>query len=208
MELVCAFRTTVAGCPPQETKPGVPSQYVEALPNKALQRVAAKTRRPLDANVGLQEAHVKQLFVSTLARPYAFQSPVPGNEFAAWILSSDRTQTEAERDKIAAELVDSGCRDAVCSGFESSKWDDAVDLAFLDTSPELSPADDKFVMTSSHDEESLRDVAEFFVLNTSFDFFEPAAFVIVAVGDNPEVREAENLVRELLQSNKTMELTR
>jgi len=95
----------------------------------------------------------------------------------------------------------------VCFGFESSKWDDAVDLAFLDTSPEFNPPDEKFVMTSWHEQDSLRDVAEFFVRNTSFDFFEPAAFVIVAVGDDPAVHEAEKLVRELLRSNKTIEPT-
>jgi hypothetical protein len=129
---------------------------------------------------------------------------VPGKEYAAWILSYDRTQTASERDKIAADLVGSGCRYAVCSGFESSKWDDAVDLAYIGTSPDFNPPDEKFVMTSWHDQESLQDLAQFFLLNTSFDFFDPAAFVIVAVGDDPEVREAEILVRQLLQSNKTM----
>jgi hypothetical protein len=151
---------------------------------------------------------MERLFVSSLTRPYAFQSPVPGKEYAALILSYDRTQTAAERDKIAADLVGSGCRYAVCFGFESSKWDDAVDLAFLDMSPEFSPPDEKFVMTSWHDQESLPDVAQFFVLNTSFDFFEPAAFVIVAIGDDPEAHEARRLVSELLQSNKTIEPTR
>lgn len=151
---------------------------------------------------------MERVFVSTLARPYAFQAPVPGREFAAWILSHDRTQTAAERDKIATDLVASGCRYAVCSGYESSKWDDAVDLAFLDTSPDFNPPDEKFVMTSWHDQESLREVAQFFVLNTSFDFFKPAAFVIVAVGEDAGTREAERLVRELLQSNKTIEPTR
>lgn len=151
---------------------------------------------------------MERVFVSTLARPYAFQTPVPEKEYAAWILSHDQTQTAEERHKIASDLVGSGCRYAVCSGFESSKWDGAVDLAFLDTSPEFDPPDEKFVMTSWHDRESLRDVAEFFVLNTSFDTFEPAAFVIVAIGDAAETKEAEGLVREILQSNKTMEPTR
>lgn len=138
---------------------------------------------------------MERVFVSTLARPYGFQTPVPGKEYAAWILSYDRAQTAEERGKVAAHLVASGCRYAVCSGFESSKWDDAVDLAYLDTSPEFNPPDEKFVMTSWHEQESLREVAEFFVLNRSFDFFEPAAFVIVAVGDYPGTLEAENLVR-------------
>jgi hypothetical protein len=141
---------------------------------------------------------MERVFVSTLARPYRFQTPVPGKEYAAWILSHDRAQTAEERDKIAAELVASGCRYAVCSGFQSSKWDDAVDLAYLNISPEFDPPDEKFVMTSWHEQEPLRQVAEFFVLNTSFDFFEPAAFVIVAIGDDAGAHEAETLVRELL----------
>ena len=151
---------------------------------------------------------MERVFVRTLVRLYGFQTPVPGKEYAAWILSYDRAQTAEERDKIAADLVASGCRYAVCSGFESSKWDDAVDLAYLGTSPDFNPPEEKFVMTSWHNEESLREIAEFFVLNTSFDFFEPAAFVIVAVGDDPGMHEAETLVRELLQSNKTIEPTR
>ena len=144
---------------------------------------------------------MERVFVSTLDRPYPFQTPVPGKEYAAWILSHDRTQTAVERDTIATDLVASGCRYAVCSGYESSKWDDAVDLAFIDTSPDFNPPDEKFVMTFWHDQESLWEVAEFFVLNTSFDFFEPA-FVIVAVGEGARTREAERLVRELLQSTK------
>ena len=96
----------------------------------------------------------------------------------------------------------------MCSGFESSKWDDAIDLAYLDTSPQSHPPDEKFVMTSWHDQESLPEIAEFFVSNTSFDFFEPTAFVIVAIGDDPRTHEAENLVRKLLQSHKTIEPTR
>ena len=96
----------------------------------------------------------------------------------------------------------------MCSGYESSKWDDAVDLAFMATSPDFSPPEDQFVMTSWHNQEQ----AEFFVLYTSFDFFEPAALVIVAVGDGPDTADAELLVREIvadrLQSNKTMEATR
>lgn len=151
---------------------------------------------------------MERVFVSSLVRPYRFRTPVPGREFAAWILSHDQTRTPEERDEIASDLVASGCRYAVCSGFESSKWDDAVDLAFLDTSADFNPSDEKFVMTSWHDQESLRDVAEFFVSNTSFDFFEPEAFIIVAIGDDARTQEAENLVRELLQSNKTIEPTR
>ncbi len=118
--------------------------------------------------------------------------------------NADRSRAGQDRDGLVA----SGCRYAVCSGYESWKWDDAIDLAFLDTSADFNPPDEKFVMTSWHDQESLQEVAQFFALNTSFDFFEPAAFVIVAVGDDAGTREAERLVRELLQSTKTIKPTR
>ena len=52
------------------------------------------------ADVGLQEAMVVSVLVSKLVRPYDFQTPVPGQEYAAWILSNDPNQTARERDTI------------------------------------------------------------------------------------------------------------
>jgi hypothetical protein len=71
-------------------------------------------------------------------------------------------------------------------------------MAYLATSPDFCPPQDRFVMTSWHERESLEDIAEFFVLNTSFDSFKPGVFVIIAVGDSPDLKKAERLVRELL----------
>lgn len=139
-----------------------------------------------------------EAFAITLTRPYTFQSPVQGQEFAAWILSSDTTQTETEREEIAAELVRTGCRYAVCSGHECSKWDDAVDYSFISSSPDFDPPEDKLVMTTWHEHETLQEVADFFVLDTSFGLFKPAIFLIIGVGDSPDISKAEELVHELL----------
>jgi hypothetical protein len=103
------------------------------------------------------------IFVCRLARPYFFASPIAGQEYAAWIISNDSNQTSPEAASIARALVASGCRYAVCSGYQCSQWDDAVDFAFLFSSPDLNPPDERFVMTSWHEKESIEEVAVFFV---------------------------------------------
>lgn len=91
-----------------------------------------------------------------------------------------------------------GCRYAVCSGYECSKWDDAIDWAFLLPSDDFNPPDEKFVMTSWHADESIPEVAEFFVRNTAFDNYIPTNFVLVAVGRDPSIDLAQDAVRRLL----------
>lgn len=93
---------------------------------------------------------MSDVLVNRLARPYEFRTSVPGREYAALVLSNDPTQNASERDKISVALVASGCRYAVCSGCECSKWDGAIDLAFLEISPNFDPPAEKFVMTSWH----------------------------------------------------------
>jgi hypothetical protein len=67
-----------------------------------------------------------RLFVCRLSQPYPFASPVFGEEYAAWIISNDSAQTFIERESVATALVSTGCRFAVCSGYECSKWDDPL----------------------------------------------------------------------------------
>jgi len=139
-----------------------------------------------------------RLFVCRLARPYLFASPVFAQEYAAWIISNDSAQTFFERESVATALVSTGCRFAVCSGYECSKWDDAIDWAFLHTSDDFNPPDEKFVMTSWHENETILEVAEFFVRHTAFDNFIPSNFVLLAVGDDPIIASAADVVRRLL----------
>jgi hypothetical protein len=138
------------------------------------------------------------LFVCRLSRPYPFASPVFGEEYAAWIISNDSVQTFIERESVATALVSTGCRFAVCSGYECPEWDDAIDWAFIHPSEDFDPPDEKFVMTSWHENESIQEVAEFFVRRTAFDNFIPSNFVLLAVGDDPLIALAEDAVRRLL----------
>ncbi|MEO7757598.1 MAG: hypothetical protein ABIS07_13540 [Dokdonella sp.] len=120
-----------------------------------------------------------------LQRPYTFKSPFGGAEFAAWVVAEDASSSNEELTGLAEELVSSGCRYAVCSGHECSKWDDAVDWAYLASCPDYRPEDHNFVMTTWHASETLAEIAFFFANHTKFDEFVPLRFVVVSVGAGP-----------------------
>jgi len=138
-----------------------------------------------------------------LSKPFDFQSPFPGKEFAAWIIAAESSLSDAEKKRVADSLIGAGCRYAVCSGLDSSSWDDAVDLAYIDRYPDSDADDSRFVMTTWHDDESLDDIADFFVLNTSFDFFVPEYFLVVGIGSEASIGDAVERVQVRLTSSAT-----
>ena len=129
----------------------------------------------------------RDVAILELSRPYYFQSPFPGAEFAAMIVARDPTITPAEQAALSSELVTQGCRYAVCTGLACSSWDDSVDWALL-AAWDFSPPDDAFVMTSWHEDELPEQVAPFFLQATSFDHFTPVHFVVLLVGPGPPER--------------------
>ena len=123
-------------------------------------------------------------------RPYRFVSPAPDAEFAAMIVAQDADVTSDEMNAVARELVDSGCRYAVCCGNDSSSWDDAIDFADIARRLYDSVTDDRVLLTTWHAEEPIDDVSKFFVMHTRFDGFEPRHYVILAIGDGELAKEA------------------
>ncbi|HLA71012.1 MAG TPA: hypothetical protein VK624_05840 [Steroidobacteraceae bacterium] len=126
---------------------------------------------------------------TVLTPPYSFRSPIPGQEFAAWIIGDDSLSSDGKL-QVARELIGQGCRYAVCSGTDGSAWDDAVDLAYIESHPDNSRDSTEFVMTTWHDDESMEDIAAFFALNTTFDDFVPRLYVVVGVGGATPVDRA------------------
>ena len=140
-----------------------------------------------------------QIQFSALERPYEFLSPFSGKEYAAMIWVVDTAVVVEEQASLSKQLVEQGCRYAVCAGHECSTWDDSIDIAFLDTDQNFQPPDERFVLTTWHEGESVEDVAEFFVLNTSFDNFVAKNFLVLFVGRDKELEErAVEAVKSLL----------
>ena len=65
------------------------------------------------------------------------------------------------RKEVSAALVAAGCLHALAWGLDCSLWDDAVDWAFLDYHGYGDYPEDKFVMTSWHDDETLEETVHF-----------------------------------------------
>jgi hypothetical protein len=147
---------------------------------------------------------------TVLTPPYSFRSPAPGNEFAAWIIADDSLPSKRKL-QVARELIEQGCRYAVCSGAEGSAWDDAVDLAYIESHPDNSRDSSEFVMTTWHDDETLEEIAAFFALNTTFDDFVPSLYIVVGIGSATPVDRAVALTSAQLgglRPNKSLERTR
>ena len=132
---------------------------------------------------------MKHLETLELNRPYRFESPFAGAEFAALIVACDPTISHDEQSEISRSIVVQGCRWAVCVGNRASTWDDSIDLAYLGTDKNFEPADSTHVMTTWHDEDSPQEIARFFVNDTSFDHFEARNLLIVYLGCDAEIQE-------------------
>lgn len=84
----------------------------------------------------------------------------PVRPFKAVVIIHERVT--AEWQKLASEwLVGSGCLFMLAWGHECNSWDDSVDYANLDAFEYGDIPDDKFVMTTWHDNEPLSEVLWF-----------------------------------------------
>lgn len=115
-------------------------------------------------------------------RPFAFSTPFGGSDFALMLVVADPSVTTEEREAVSVEIIRQGCRYAVCSGHDCARWDDSIDFAYLATSPDYSPPDYRFVMTTWHEDEPLEEVANYFRWNTVFDDFVPRQFLALLLG--------------------------
>ena len=102
------------------------------------------------------------------------------------------------RAHLARTLIALGCRYAVCAGRTCSRWEAEFDGAFIDLELTDSEREERFVMTTSHADEPLDDVAFFFVSSTGFRQHAFDDFLVLQRG--PESPEADSL-RELVTSH-------
>lgn len=131
----------------------------------------------------------REVWFEQLQRPFRFESPFDGGDFALMLVTNDPTVTAEERSALCDEVIGQGCRYAVCAGHQCSVWHDDIDMTYLATDSNFNPPNERFVMTTWHEHEPLGEVVEFFLLTTSFDSFRPTKFLIVFVGANPAAEE-------------------
>ena len=116
----------------------------------------------------------------------AFVSPFSGAEFAMMVASFEVTAV-IEKVRLARSLIGQGCRYAVCAGVDCADWETVFDDVDVEKNPEGEAS--RFVMTTSHEGESLEEVVEFFLQNTFIQDSRPERFLVLTVGGQTEDRK-------------------
>lgn len=121
-----------------------------------------------------------------MSRPFSFVTPFGGEDFALLLVIAEPGVPNDERHAVTDKIVRLGCRYACCAGHQCSEWHDCIDYSYLYSDPGFSPPDEKFIMTTWHEDESLEDVAFFFRMCTSIDGVVPRHFLVVILGGDAE----------------------
>ncbi len=120
---------------------------------------------------------------SLLKRPFTFFSPFENAPFAALIYVDDADISVEEQEALSDKIVTSGCRYAVCAGYNSSSWDNSIDMADIKRNGG-EVIEDNLVMTTWHENEPLEDIVFFFLNLTSFGNFIAERFLVLVIGEN------------------------
>jgi hypothetical protein len=138
----------------------------------------------------------KRVWYEPLRRPYALSPPFGDAPYVSILFVHDQHVTPEEQIELSRQLVESGCLYAVCAGHECSSWDDSIDMAALEMHNFKEP-DDKFVMTTWHEHDTLEDIIFHGLVSTLYDR-DFQHFLVVALGSahdfKTQVQEAVRLV--------------
>src|SRR5215207_4295784 len=112
----------------------------------------------------------RRFYQQVVHAPADFQPAFGGAPYPCLLWTHERPLPEDARQLVAAQLVATDCRYAVCAGVACEVLHDAVDDAFIEPYfvPSPTPIERPAVMTTWHTDEDYDEVAAFFVLNTNF----------------------------------------
>jgi hypothetical protein len=125
---------------------------------------------------------VKEIWFHVELKPYDFKSPFAGKDYVCVIFNNDPNISIEEQYYISEKIVKSGCKNAMCAGYNCSTWDDSIDEEYLATDVNFDPPDNTFIMTTWHENESIADII-FHMLNcTDFDNHKFEKYLIYLIG--------------------------
>lgn len=107
----------------------------------------------------------RPFYALRIDRPEAFALPFAADAYACLLVAGAPADDPARAD-LADRLLLSGCRYAVCAGVDCVAWEYAVDDAVLGLEFDDLLAPGTAVITTSHADEPLADVAHFVVCCT------------------------------------------
>jgi len=123
-----------------------------------------------------------------LTRPYKFRTPFEGGGFALLLYVVDKDISKNEQIEVSDAIVEQGCRYAVCAGHKCGDWDDMIDWSVLERN-NFKSNDETDVMTSWHENESIKNIVYFFINNTNYGNFEAKNLYGVTLGSQKGLME-------------------
>jgi len=133
-------------------------------------------------------------------RPFEFVSPFDGAPHFALLLAKEPTITADEQERLSQQLVESGCRYAVCAGHDCSSWDDSIDMVSVLEEVDLG-FERPLVMTTWHADEALADVVAFLFEGARLeDVPSPNYLLAVVGGADEDLQELETLALRHLEA--------
>ncbi len=142
----------------------------------------------------------RTVWFGELCAPWVFRSPFGEEQFALLLVVHDINIPCDAQDNLSSTLVSQGCRAAVCTGFAAATWSASIDLAHVSRDSGVTLPDTTFVMTKSHENESLEVAVTDLLQKTSFDRFIPRNFLILSLGHDAQAeREIVLAVERMLK---------
>lgn len=146
----------------------------------------------LIARSAQREFYARRLGTATVSS----EAPFGRQQFACLLWNHSLERDVEGASVLLGSLIDDGCRYFVCGGLDCEWWHDIADELFvgkyLDATDE--ERERNHVMTTWHAQEPPEDVAFFFAFNTSFDEISFDRFLLIHLGDGPDVDAVDRAV--------------
>lgn len=143
----------------------------------------------------------RQYHTESIEVPLRIAAPFEGETFACLLWNHSPTRDIERASALVDSLIEGGCRYFVCGGPDCEWWHHLTDELFVSRNLDATDEERKrnHVMTTWHAEESADDVAFFFVFNTSFDDVAFDRFLVLHLGDGPNLEAVNRAVQASLE---------
>lgn len=133
-----------------------------------------------------------EVWFHELTDPHNFPTTFD-TDFALMLWANEPAVSREVRNALCDQIVQTKCYYAVCGGESCEIWHDTIDEAHVMSDPNFRPPDEKFMMTSWHDQEPPSEVFWFLLHCTNYlEERGPAPeiqrFLILFVGTNESAK--------------------
>ena len=111
----------------------------------------------------------RQFWFAHLEPPFVFAPPFDEKPYVCLLWDAGSDVDAEAMSEVASVLVDSNCRYVLTGGHRCETWHDVIDEVFLSKYPADPELEEHFMMTTSHSDQPVSEVAFAAIHTTDFD---------------------------------------